>query len=99
MSARLGLVTYAEEGAPATGYDKAALSDSTASLINDEVRLILERAYGRAKVVLTERSHSLHALAAALLEHETLDADSIRAIVDMPPLHRPKPAGTQPFAP
>ena len=35
MSARLGLVTYAEEGAPATGYDKAAMSDSTASLIND----------------------------------------------------------------
>ena len=99
MSARLGLVTYAEEGAPATGYDKAAMSDSTATLINDEVRLILERSYARAKTVLTERSHSLHALAVALLEYETLDADAIRAIVDMPPPPRSKPAGTQPVAP
>ena len=99
MSARLGLVTYAEEGAPPTGYDKAAMSDSTTTLINDEVRLILERSYARAKTVLTERSHSLHALAVALLEYETLDADAIRAIVDMPPPPRSNPAGTRPFAP
>jgi cell division protease FtsH len=81
MSDRLGLVAYAEEGAPPTGYDKAAMTDSTAALINDEVRAIVERAHTRARTVLTEQAPALDALAEALLERETLDADEIWAIV------------------
>jgi len=99
MSDRLGLVTYAQEGAPPAAYDKAAMSDSTAALINDEVRLILERAYARARGVLTERPYALHALATALLEQETLDAPAIRAIVDMPPARISKPAALLSLAP
>ncbi len=81
MSDRLGLVAYAEEGAPPTGYDRAAMTDTTAALINGEVRAIVERAHGRALAMLTEQAPTLDALAQALLERETLDAEEIRAVV------------------
>jgi cell division protease FtsH len=81
MSDRLGLVAYAEENAPPTGYDKAAMTDSTAALINGEVRAIVDRAHGRAKTVLTEQAPALDALAQALLDRETLDAEEIWSIV------------------
>ncbi len=81
MSGRLGLVAYAEEGAPSTGYDKAAMTGSTAAMINDEVRAIVDRAHGRARAVLTQQGPALDALAQALLDRETLDAEQIRAVV------------------
>ncbi|MCI0430996.1 MAG: ATP-dependent zinc metalloprotease FtsH [Rhodospirillales bacterium] len=81
MSARLGLVAYAEDGAPSTGYDKASMTDSTGAMINDEVRAILDRAHVRARSVLIQQAPALKALAQALLERETLDAEEIRAVV------------------
>jgi cell division protease FtsH len=81
MSERLGLVAYAEEGAPPSGYDKAAMTDSTAALINGEVRAIVERAHARARTVLSEQAPALDALAQALLDRETLDAEEIWTIV------------------
>jgi cell division protease FtsH len=81
MSDRLGLVAYAEEHAAPTGYDKAAMTDSTAALINGEVRAIVDRAHVRAKTVLAEQAPALDALAEALLERETLDAEEIWSIV------------------
>lgn len=51
-------------------------------LIEQEVQAILARNYQRAKDVLLENSSTLDAVAAALLEHETIDAKQFKKIVD-----------------
>ncbi len=51
-------------------------------LIEQEVQAILSRNYQRAKAVLIENSDTLDAVAAALLEHETIDAKQFKNIVD-----------------
>ncbi|HEV7370116.1 ATP-dependent zinc metalloprotease FtsH [Arenibaculum sp.] len=75
MSARFGLVALGD-GAP------GGLAAPLAAPIAGEVRALTEAAHARARAVLAGEIGVLHALAAALLEHETLDADAVRRIVD-----------------
>jgi cell division protease FtsH len=49
-------------------------SDETSRRIDAEVRKIVEDAYHRAETILTENMDMLHAIAAALLERETISA-------------------------
>jgi cell division protease FtsH len=57
------------------------MTGSTAAMINDEVRAIVDSAHSRARAVLTQQAPALDALAQALLDRETLDAEEIRAVV------------------
>ena len=72
-------------------------SEATSELIDSEVREIVERNYRRAKEMLVSNMDVLHAMALALLEHETLDSDQIGMLmkgVKIPPKQRdPKPRG------
>ena len=52
-------------------------SDETAKKIDEEVRRIVDEAYGTARAILTGNLDRLHAMAAALMQYETLDADQI----------------------
>jgi len=61
-------------------------SESTAKEIDTEVKRIIDVAYDRAKEILEERIDVLHAMAAALLERETLDAGEILTLLDGRPL-------------
>jgi cell division protease FtsH len=73
------------------------VSDETARRIDEVVRGILDKAYGRTKVILTENIEKLHTMAKLLLEYETLDAPQIDAIMegrDPPP-----PMGWSPGGP
>ena len=61
-------------------------SDDVARQIDDEVRLIIDSAYARAQDVLTRHRDKLDALAAQLVEKETLDATEFEALFsDLPP--------------
>ena len=61
-------------------------SDDVARQIDDEVRLIIDSAYARAQDVLTRHRDKLDALAAQLVEKETLDAVEFEALFsDLPP--------------
>lgn len=75
MSNEVGLVThnYNDEG--------RSMSSETRLLIEKEVKLFLERAYNNAKTILTTHNRELHALANALLEHETLTGSQIKAVL------------------
>jgi cell division protease FtsH len=56
-------------------------SEQTAQTIDREIRDIVERNYRRAREILSTKVDILHSLAAALLEHETLDGADVDLIV------------------
>ena len=64
------------------------MSDDTASLIDTEVRKIVDGGLSRAREVLTKHIDELHMLAKALLEYETLSGDEIKAILRGEPIIR-----------
>ncbi len=82
----LGPITFSEEedevflGRSVTQHKN--VSDDTARKIDDMVRSILDKAYGRTRTILTENLDKLHAMAKLLLLYETIDAPQIEAIMD-----------------
>jgi cell division protease FtsH len=56
-------------------------SEKTAQKIDAEVKRIIDKSYQRAKVILEEKIDVLHAMAEALLERETLDAEEINTLL------------------
>ncbi|KAK4480071.1 hypothetical protein RD792_013128 [Penstemon davidsonii] len=57
------------------------MSTETRLLIDEEVRELLKRANENAKTILSTHKNELHALANALLEHETLSGSQVKAIL------------------
>jgi cell division protease FtsH len=86
LSDELGPVTYGEEedevflGRSVTQHKN--VSNETAHKIDEVVRDILERAYGRTKQILTDNIDKLHVMADALLQYETIDARQIDDIMN-----------------
>ncbi|KAG2617028.1 hypothetical protein PVAP13_3NG178079 [Panicum virgatum] len=74
MSERVGLVSYSDDNGN-------SMSAQTRGMIDKEVKDILERAYNNAKMILTTHDRELHALANALLEHETLSGVQIKKLL------------------
>ncbi|MEG4249228.1 ATP-dependent zinc metalloprotease FtsH3 [Microcoleus sp. AT3-A2] len=85
MSDRLGPVALGrQQGNMFMGRDIMAerdFSEETAATIDDEVRLLVEQAYRRAKDVLVGNRHVLNALADMLVEKETVDADELQNLL------------------
>ena len=84
LSARLGPLKYGEDHehpflgqSMGMGGGQKEFSDSTAKIIDEETRLIIESNYERAKQVLTENIDILHTMADALMKYETLDANQV----------------------
>ncbi|BAT82505.1 hypothetical protein VIGAN_03253400 [Vigna angularis var. angularis] len=75
MGKEVGLVShdYVDNG--------RSMSSETRLLIEKEVKQLLEKAYNNAKTILTTHSKEHHALADALLEHETLTGTQIKALL------------------
>jgi len=96
MTKRLGPVAYGEnEESVFLGREMTSrredYSETTATEIDQEVRSIVDEQYSVAKQVLTDNRDKLDALATALLERETLDAQEITAVLagqDLPPRQR-----------
>jgi cell division protease FtsH len=85
LSDRLGPMTYSDdEGEVFLGHSVTqhkSVSDETAHLIDEEVRKIVDRNYGRARKILEDNLDKLHSMANALIRYETLDSEQIDDIM------------------
>ena len=85
LSDRLGPLTYSEDdgevflGRQVTQHKN--VSDVTAHAIDEEIRSIIDRNYGRAEKILTDHKDRLHAMAGALMKYETIDEGQIADIM------------------
>ncbi|HXC51712.1 MAG TPA: ATP-dependent zinc metalloprotease FtsH [Candidatus Limnocylindrales bacterium] len=86
MSESLGPVMLKRSGdEPFLGLDlhhQREYSEDTARLVDIEVKSLLTNAYRRAEAILTANIESLHRMAAALLERETLDGPELDEILN-----------------
>jgi cell division protease FtsH len=75
------------------------VSERTAEIVDDEVKKLVDEAYGRARAILLEHRQLLDVLAAALLERETLDREELDLLFQGRPLPPPRPPTTPPASP
>ncbi|MBV8456163.1 MAG: ATP-dependent zinc metalloprotease FtsH [Acetobacteraceae bacterium] len=92
MSDKLGMIAYGDNSQEVfLGHSVTQnknVSEATAREIDAEIKDIIDRAYAKAKRLLTENIEELHRLARGLLEHETLTGDEIRTVLRGEPVIR-----------
>jgi len=101
MSDKLGPVTFGKkEEQVFLGREMGHVrefSEATAQSIDNEVREIVEKNYRRGRELLNSNVEILHAMALALIDHETLDKDQIDLLmkgVKLPPKASKSSAGS-----
>jgi len=81
----MGPLTFGEEeGEVFLGRSmsqRKEVSDLTAQKIDEEVRVIIDRNYERAREILVAKMDSLHVMAETLIKYETIDAGQIAEIM------------------
>lgn len=86
LSERLGPLTYGEEeGEVFLGHamnKRKDVSDETAHIIDEEIRIIVDRSYQLAKQILVDNIDKLHIMAETLLKYETITTDQIKDIME-----------------
>ncbi len=99
FSEKLGTIRYAQDQEEVfLGHSVTQsknMSDETASIVDAEVRRIVEKGYAKAKKILTENIDDLHKVAKALMEYELLSGDEIKDILAGRPVirdHDPAPS-------
>ncbi|MDP3254216.1 MAG: ATP-dependent zinc metalloprotease FtsH [Hydrogenophaga sp.] len=94
MTDALGPMVYAEnEGEVFLGRSVTKttnMSESTMQKVDAEVRRIIDAQYKLARELIEQNSDKMHAMAKALLEWETIDADQIDDIMAGKPPRPPK---------
>ncbi len=91
MSDKLGTVQYGERAEHIyLGRDitrSESFSEATLREIDLEIKRLVSEAKETATKILTEHRNELDTLAQALLEKETLDAEAVYALLNLPPRH------------
>jgi len=108
MSERLGARTFGKkESMVFLGRDiseQRDYSETVAEQIDEELRVIIDRARDRARTILRRNRDQLDLLATRLMEVETLEGDDLRAILawqpgDAVPQPTPPPPAPEPTPP
>ena len=58
------------------------VSDDTTKLIDEEIRILIDRNYARAKQILEENMDIMHSMKDALMKFETIDAGQIDDLME-----------------
>jgi len=94
MTDTLGPMVYAEnEGEVFLGRSvtkTTQVSEATMQKVDQEIRSIVDAQYAVARRLIEDNRDKMHAMAAALLEWETIDADQIDDIMSGRPPRPPK---------
>ena len=92
MSEKLGMVSYGDNGQEVfLGHSVTQhknVSEATAQQIDGEIKSVIDRAYSKAKRVLSDNIEELHRLARGLLDYESLSGDEIRTVLRGEPVIR-----------
>ena len=103
MTAALGPMVYAEnEGEVFLGRSVTKttnMSEETMQKVDAEVRRIIDEQYALARRLIEEHSDKMHAMAKALLEWETIDADQLDDIMGGKPPRPPRDGSARSPAP
>jgi cell division protease FtsH len=95
MSDELGTMVYGEnEGEVFLGRSITThknVSEATLQKVDQEIRKIIDQQYGLAKKLILDNRDKVEAMAKALMEWETIDADQINDIMAGKPPRPPKP--------
>jgi cell division protease FtsH len=94
MSKKVGQVSFHGMG---DGQFQKPYSETTANLIDEEVRLMVETQYQRAKDLLTEKREALEILAKKLLEKEVLVKSDVERLIGERPYPEPEKAEEKPI--
>jgi cell division protease FtsH len=85
MSEALGPMVYADnEGEVFLGRSVTKttnMSEQTMRSVDTEIRRIIDEQYGRARKLIEDNQDKMHAMAKALLEWETIDAEQLDDIM------------------
>jgi cell division protease FtsH len=94
MSEALGTMVYGEnEGEVFLGRSVTThknVSEATMQKVDEEIRRIIDQQYGLARSLIEANRDKVEAMAQALLEYETLDADQLDDIMAGKPPRSPK---------
>lgn len=100
MTDSLGPMVYAEnETDPFLGRQmtrSSQMSEATMQKVDAEIRAIIDEQYGVARKLIEDNKDKMHAMAKALMEWETIDAEQIEDIMQGRPPRPPK-APDQPY--
>ncbi|MDP1658511.1 MAG: ATP-dependent zinc metalloprotease FtsH [Methylotenera sp.] len=93
MSDALGTMVYAgsEQDSFFGNMSSKTVSEATQQKVDAEIRRILDEQYGLARKLLEDNRAKVEAMAAALMEYETIDADQINDIMAGITVRPPKP--------
>ena len=84
MCEKLGTVSYLDGGEVFIGRDyqtTKSYSEKTAATIDDEVKLLIDRAYDHCRQILSDNSEKLHSIVEFLLEKESMTGEQFEAIM------------------
>ncbi|GAA3822807.1 hypothetical protein GCM10022625_25290 [Deinococcus aetherius] len=83
MSGRLGKVALATDDGNFLGGGPHALpmSEATASLVDEEVRSLIDAAYARTLALMREHLHRMHEIVTVLMRRETLSGEEFATLL------------------
>ena len=85
MCEKLGTVSYLDGGEVFIGRDyqtTKSYSEAVAATIDEEVRILIDKAYAHCKQILEENSEKLHEVVAYLLENESMTGEQFAACME-----------------
>ena len=89
MSDKLGMIRYSGEPNQMFAPMIKDHSDTTAELIDTEIKAIVDKAYAETTELIQTNRDALERIAQALLKYETLGAEEIQQIIDGKTLDKP----------
>ena len=85
MCERLGTVSYLDGGEVFIGRDyqtTKSYSEAVAATIDEEVKILIDKAYAHCKQILQENEEKLHAVVEYLLAHESMTGTQFTACME-----------------